>query len=115
MIKKILLKRKLSKLGYPFIPITSTALNDYRTRVRGNLHESDWVLQKKLNRNFYMGVVDEERSDDRILHKKFGALTIIYRLDTNVIVGVTNHKHGWYGCEIDKEMKNKMNKIYGLD
>jgi hypothetical protein len=114
MLGKILLKRKLKKLGYEFIPITSTALNDYRTRVKGNLTESKWTLERKLNRNFYIGKLDVENSDNHYLHINFGALTIIYRKDNNTIIGVTNHRHGWTGCEIDLELKEKLNKIYGL-
>lgn len=114
MIGKFLLKKKLKKLGYEFIPITSTALNDYRTQVRNNQHESKWTLERKLNRNFYVGKIDDERSNEKFIHKKFGALTIIYRKDINMIIGITNHRHGWNGYEIDMELKNKLNKIYGL-
>lgn len=114
MLGKYLLKKKLKKLGYDWIPITSLALEDYRNQVRGNKNESKWTLQRKLNRNFYVGKLDLERSSNNYLHIRFGALTIIYRKDINMIIGITNHRHGWTSYEIDTELKNKLNKIYGL-
>lgn len=115
MLGKYLFKKKLKKIGYDWIPITSLALEDYRNQVKNNKYESKWTLERKLNRNFYVGVVDNDRSDDKFIHKKFGALTIIYRKDINMIIGITNHRHGWNGYEIDIDLKNKLNKIYGLD
>jgi hypothetical protein len=31
-----------------------------------------------------------------------------------MIVGITNHRHGWNGCEIDSNLKQELNKLYGL-
>jgi hypothetical protein len=109
---KWLLKRKLDKLGYRWIPISEYALLDYRHHVKGNSNEDTWTLERKLNRNFQMASIIKEEGN--LIHKSFGALTIIYDVSKNMIVGITNHRGNEYVTEVDKELKNKLNKIYGL-
>jgi hypothetical protein len=112
---KWLLKMKLKKLGYEWIQISEYALLDYRHHVKNNKSEDTWTLERKLNRNFYMAEVDSSHDEsDGYIYKKFGALTIIYNKEQKVIVGITNHRGNEYVTEVDKELKNKLNKIYGL-
>jgi hypothetical protein len=114
-MKKWLLRRKLKKLNMDWIEISEYALLDYRHQVKGNRDENTWTLERKLNRNWYMAVQVYENEKDNIIHKKFGALTIIYDKSKNMIVGITNHRHGWNGCEIDSNLKQELNKLYGLN
>lgn len=112
---KWLLKKKLEKLNYKWIPISEYALLDYRHQVKNNKYEDTWTLERKLNRNWYMAKIDDKHDKiDGYIHKKFGALTIIYDISKNMIVGITNHKGEKYVAEVDKDFKNKLNKLYGL-
>lgn len=115
MIKKWLLKKKLVKVGYEWVDISSMALMDYRYQVKGNKHEDIWTLERKLNRNYQMAEIDTSHDEsDGYIHKNFGALKIIYDKSKNMIVGVVNHRGTGYQQDIDKHLKEKLNKIYGL-
>jgi hypothetical protein len=109
---KWLLKKKLEKLNYNWIPISEYALLDYRHQVKNNKSEDTWTLERKLNRNWYMSKFIKQEGN--LIHRSFGALTIIYNESKNIIVGITNHKGNKYVAEVDKDLKNKLNKLYGL-
>lgn len=111
-IKKWLLKKKLHKAGYEWVDISSMALIDYRYRVKNNKDEDSFTLEKKLNRNWQMATFEKEEGN--LIHKNFGALKIIYDKSKNMIVGITNHKGNGYQQDIDKNMKNNLNKLYSL-
>jgi hypothetical protein len=82
---------------------------DYRHQVKGNKNEDTWTLERKLNRNYQMAIVDSSHDDsDGYIHKNFGALKIIYDKSKNEIVGITNHRGGWNGCEIDLQLKKNL-------
>jgi hypothetical protein len=113
MIKKWLLKKRLDKLNLEWIEITNYALLDYRYQVKGNQYESTWTLERKLNRNWQIATVVYD--SEKIIHKSFGMLRIIFDKEQNKIVGITNHRGNYKdNTPIDKELKVKMYKIYGL-
>ena len=114
IIEKFMLKRELKKSKYPWVNITPMALLDYRYQVKGNSKEPTWLLERKLNRNFYLAKQVHEDKEHNIIHKKFGALTIIYDTYLEMIIGIVNHKGQWFEYQIDKELKNKLNKLYKI-
>ena len=90
------------------------ALLDYRYQVRGNSKEDTWTLERKLNRNWYMAKEVREDKENKLIIKKFGALTIIYDTYLEMIIGITNHKYGHYDNEIDENLKANLNRLYGI-
>ena len=114
IIEKFILKRELKKANYPWINITPMALLDYRYQVKGNSKEPTWLLERKLNRNFYLAEQVYEDKEHNIIHKKFGALTIIYDTYLELIIGIVNHRGQWFEYQIDKDLKNKLNKLYKI-
>jgi hypothetical protein len=114
LFEKFLLKRELKKVGFHWVNITPMALLDYRYQVKNNSKESTWLLERKLNRNFYLAEKVYENKERHVIHKKFGALTIIYDTYLEMIIGIVNHRGEWFEYPIDKDLKDKLNKLYKI-
>ena len=114
LFEKFMVRRELNKNGYKWVNITPMALLDYRYQVKNNSKESTWLLERKLNRNFYLAEQVYEDKEHNIIHKKFGALTIIYDTYLEMIIGIVNHRGQWFEYHIDKGLKDKLNKLYKI-
>ena len=106
MLRNIFIKRRLHKEGFEILPITKDALRLYKTIVKDNAEESDFLAKCKLSRNWHCSTKEKILGD--ITWRYYGNLAI--GVKDGVIVKIHN-KEGYYGLHINRDIKNRINSI----
>ena len=102
IVEQIKLRKKLLK-------VTPTALDEYRTKVKGNSYTPKLETRKKLTRNVMYAIAKNnwyEKDGKKIYH--YGNLTIA--VEGKKVLFVHNRKGKFGKFNKDAELYNKLNK-----
>ena len=109
MIKKLILKYKLRKIGFKWIGVPKDIIKKYRDTTAKNKLLSDDKIEFKIIREFYSGKISSVNDKRSITN--YGYMLIIKDNEKNEISYILNSKENRCGI-IDFEIKNKITKIY---
>lgn len=102
IVEQIKLRKKLLK-------VSKTALNDYRTTVKGNYYTPKLEARKKLTRNVKYAIAKNQWYEkDGMLIYHFGNLTIV--VEDGVVTLIHNEKGKKGNFKKDKKLYNELNK-----
>lgn len=111
-IKWLLLKRQAKKEDYPILEVNQNAIDKFKSDVKGNSNCSNSLAILKIVRNYYCG---QKATRFDTVTSAYGCLHIELDKKMNIIINIKNHRE--YGCnsgEIDKVLKEKLNKLYKI-
>jgi hypothetical protein len=109
MIKKLILKYKLQKIGFKWIKVPKSIIKKYRDTTAKNKTLDDFTIKYKINREFYSGKISS--INDKRSITNYGYMEIIKDNEKNEITYILNSKSNRCG-KIDYEIKDKITKIY---
>ena len=109
MIKKLILKYKLRKIGFKWIGVPKDIIKKYRDTTAKNKSLSDDKVEFKIIREFYSGKISS--INDKRSITNYGYMLIIKDNEKNEISYILNSKENRCGI-IDFEIKNRITKIY---
>lgn len=110
MIKKLLLKYKLNKLGYKWLKVNKEIINEYRYTTKKNRNVDDFLISFKLIRAFYSGHITSVR--DKKITVEYGYLRIKVDETNNRIIEIHNSREDNRNGSINMDIKNSITSIY---
>lgn len=108
MLKDIIQKHRLEKLGVSNLPTVSAyAINEYRNTVRNKMEKSHEYIVSHLQRNYIVGEL--KSSGNKYIKKQYCYLSIFLDKEKNEISHIENFK-GLSGVNIEATYNKKFRK-----
>ena len=111
----LLENRNAQKLGFPLLNVSDEIIKKFKNTVKGNKNISDREAIKKINRDMYSG--EELYQNEVKILIGYGYLRIHYSKKLKMIYDIQNYRpYSDRKCgRINQEIRNELNKIYGLE
>lgn len=110
MIFEFFIKKRGQKYGVPLLKITKETLEQYREICNAEEKDDDFLLKRKINRNWYLGNTRAIMGNVVIRH--YGNMDIYCDYETLEICTIVNHKGRNRGEYINLMDKKLINEIY---
>ena len=109
IFKKIILKRRLRQVGFPYIKVSKDIIQKYKYTTRKNEYLTNEKIEFKILRSYYSGTLDS--FNDERDYVNYGQLRIKKDNINNLITDIHNDGRNRNG-RINFEIKDKSTSIY---
>ena len=116
IFKKIILKKKLEENGFPWLKVNKEVIQKYRETTNKNKNLSDFIIQYKLNREYYSSSLDNVNIARDIAF--YGYLKIVKSNITETIIDIHNsrdNRNGKIKYKVKDQINARYNSVFGSD